>query len=353
MREAKQIDFNGQNIYTGIDVHKKSWKVSIYTEQFEHKTFTQPPVSKTLVSYLQRTFPGGKYHAAYEAGFSGFWAHDELTDLGVDCIVVHPGDVPTTDKERRHKTDPRDARKLAKQLRSGALEAIHVPSIRLREDRSLIRQRKTLRKEETRVKNRIKQFLHFRGIDIPPHFSNSYWSGAFIKWLEELSLYCDTGTATLSSLLRQLSSRRKELASLSRDIRILSKTEAYRDKVAYLRSLSGIGALSAMIWLSELGDIHRFRNFDQLCSYVGLVPWEHSSGEHETTGGLDRRGNKVLRTVLIENAWVAVRKDPELMLAYSQYIKRMKGQQAIVRIARKLLRRIRFVLVNEQVLERV
>ncbi len=54
MREAKQIDFNGQNIYTGIDVHKKSWQVSIYTEQFEHKTFTQPPVSKTLASYLQR-----------------------------------------------------------------------------------------------------------------------------------------------------------------------------------------------------------------------------------------------------------------------------------------------------------
>lgn len=350
MREAKPIDFNGQNIYAGIDVHKKSWQVSIYTEQFEHKTFTQPPVSGILVSYLHRVFPGGDYHAVYEAGFSGFWAHDELKDLGVNCIVVHPGDVPTTDKERRHKTDPRDSRKLAKQLRSGALEAIHIPSLRLREDRSLIRQRKTMRKEETRVKNRIKQFLLFRGVDIPAHFGSGYWSGSFIKWLEELSLYCETGTATLSSLLRQLSSRRKELACLSRDIRALSKTEAYCDRVKFLSSLSGIGALSAMIWLTELGDIHRFRTFDQLCSYVGLVPWEHSSGDHETTGGLDRRGNKVLRTLLIENAWVAVRKDPELMLAYSQYVKRMKGQQAIVRIARKLLRRIRFVLVNEQCL---
>ncbi|NQV13886.1 IS110 family transposase [bacterium] len=351
MREAKQIDFDGQNIYVGIDVHKKSWQVSIYTEQFEHKTFTQPPVSEKLVSYLQRVFPGGEYHAVYEAGFSGFWTHDELKDMGVDCMVVHPGDVPTTDKERRHKTDSRDSRKLAKQLRSGDLSAIHVPGVRLREDRSLLRQRKTIRKEETRVKNRIKQFLHFRGVDIPVHFSSSYWSGSFIKWLEEVSLYCETGTATLSSLLRQLASLRKELACLSRDIRELSRTAAYRDGVKYLSSISGIGVLSAMVWLTELGNIHRFNSFDQLCSYVGLVPWEHSSGESEYTVGLDRRGNKVLRTLLIENAWVAVKKDSELMLAYSQYIKRMKGQQAIVRIARKLLRRIRFVLVNEQNLE--
>ncbi len=351
MREAKRINFVGQNIYVGIDVHKKSWQVSIYTEHFEHKTFTQPPVSKKLVSYLERQFPGGKYHAVYEAGFSGFWTHDELKGMGVDCMVVHPGDVPTTDKERRHKTDSRDSRKLARQLRSGDLSAIYVPSVRLREDRCLLRQRKTIRKEETRVKNRIRQFLHFHGIHIPEHISSSYWSGSFISWLNEVSLYCETGTATLSSLLRQLESRRHELAHVNSDIRDLSRTPAYLDRVNYLRSIRGVGALSAMIWLTELGDIHRFRSFDQLCCYVGLIPWEHSSGEHEFTGGLDRRGNRILRTVLIENAWVAVKKDPELMLAYTEYIKRMKGQQAIVRIARKLLRRIRFVLVNERCLE--
>ncbi len=350
MREAKQIDFSGQNIYVGIDVHKKSWHVSIYTEHFEHKTFTQPPVSKKLVSYLERVFPKGEYHAVYEAGFSGFWTCDELNRFGVNCIVVHPGDVPTTDKERRHKTDSRDSRKLAKQLRNGDLTAIHVPGARLREDRSLVRQRKTIRKEETRVKNRIKQFLHFRGIDIPAPFSKSYWSRPFIKWLEEVSLYCETGTATLSSLLRQLANHRKELACLNHDIRDLSNTTVYEDRVKYLISISGIGILSAMVWLTELGNIRRFNNFDQLSSYVGLVPYEHSSGEHEYTGGLDHRGNKVLRTLLIENAWVAVRKDSELMMAYSEYVKRMKGQQAIVRIARKLLRRIRFVLVNEKCL---
>ena len=113
MRQAKHADFSGQNIYAGLDVHRKSWKVTIYTEAFEHKTFTQPPNPKKLVSYLERVFPNASYHAVYEAGFSGFWTHDALTKMGVNCTVVHPGDVPTADKDRRPKTDARDSRKLA------------------------------------------------------------------------------------------------------------------------------------------------------------------------------------------------------------------------------------------------
>ena len=91
----------------------KRWKVSIYTEAFKHKTFTQPPNPKKLVSYLQRVFPNAHDHAAYEAGFSGLWTYDALTKMGVNCTVVHPGDVPTADKDRRPKTDARDSRKLA------------------------------------------------------------------------------------------------------------------------------------------------------------------------------------------------------------------------------------------------
>jgi len=347
MRQAKHADFSGQNIYVGLDVHRKSWQVSIYTDAMEHKTFKQPPDSQKLVKYLERVFPGGDYRAVYEAGYSGFWTYDYLEELGVSCMVVHPGDVPTTDKERRRKTDARDSRKLARQLRSGLLEPIHVPSLSLRGDRNLVRQRKTVRKEVTRTKNRIKQFLPFHGIDIPTRFQRTYWSRGFIEWLGEISLNCKTGSTTLASLLRQLEFMHQELAQVTHEIQLLSRTSTYRDRVSYLRSLRGISVLSAMAWLTELGDIHRFTSFDKLCSYVGLVPRERSSGEKEITGGLDHRGNHILRTLLIENAWVAVRGDPELIAAYHKYIARMKGQQAIIRIARKLLRRIRYVLINE------
>jgi transposase len=347
MRQAKHADFSDQNIYAGVDVHKKSWRVSIYTEAFEHKTFTQPPDAKKLVAYLERMFPGGDYHAVYEAGFSGFWTHDELARMGVNCTVVHPGDVPTTDKERRHKTDSRDSRKLAKQLRSGTLEAIHIPSVLQRENRCLVRQRKTVSRDAARVKTRIKHFLHFHGINIPPRFNSGYLSANYLNWISQRSLSCDAGQATLISLLRQYKSHRKELTMLNREIRSLSRTPAYQEDVNHLISVPGIGRLSAMIWLTELGDIHRFKSFDKLCSYIGLIPIEHSSGETVHTGSLDHRGNKILRTLLIENAWVAVRSDRELIAAYHQYIGRMKGQMAIIRIARKLLARIRYVLMHK------
>lgn len=89
-----QLDFAGHTIFAGMDVGKKSWKICILTEVLEHKTFTQPPSVSVLVNSLHRNFPGARYRAAYEAGYCGFWIHDELVQCGVDCIVVNPADCP-------------------------------------------------------------------------------------------------------------------------------------------------------------------------------------------------------------------------------------------------------------------
>jgi len=72
MNHVSKLDFTGQPIYVGLDVHKNSWSVSIYSQHCEHKTFTQPPKVDKLSTYLKRTFPGATYHSVYEAGFSGF-----------------------------------------------------------------------------------------------------------------------------------------------------------------------------------------------------------------------------------------------------------------------------------------
>ena len=97
--------------------------------------------------------------------------------------------------------------------------------------------------------------------------------------------------------------------------------------------------------LTELETIHRFPSFDELCSYVGLIPSSNSSGEKEAIGDLTSRGH-VLRSMIIESAWTAARIDPALNISYNQYCKRMEANKAIIRIATKLLNRIRFVLKN-------
>lgn len=99
---------------------------------------------------------------------------------------------------------------------------------------------------------------------------------------------------------------------------------------------------------TELIDINRFSNFDSLCSFVGLVPSTHSSGLTEYSKGISFRHNKFLRPLIVESAWVAVKKDPALMLKYHKLCKVMPKQKAIIRIAKKLLRRIRHVWINNE-----
>ena len=106
-----------------------------------------------------------------------------------------------------------------------------------------------------------------------------------------------------------------------------------------------------MVLLTELADINRFRNKDHLASYLGLSPGENSSGDKERTTGLSRRRNGYLRSMLIESSWVAVRKDPALLMSFTELTKRMSKNEAIIRIAHKLLNRIRYILTHNECYE--
>ena len=345
MEKSNKLDFSGQHIYVGMDVHKKSWSVSIQTEQFEHKTFTQPPEVEKLTHYLQRTFPGATYHTVYEAGFSGFWLHDQLREEGIDCMVVNPADVPTKNKERAGKTDRVDCRKLARGLRNGEIKGIYVPSRVKVEDRSLVRTRQSMVRKQTRCKNQITSILFFYGIVIP---EESRWTKRFINWIESIRMERESGNFALQAHLEELKHLRQIITNLNRTILRLSRAEEYRADVLLLKSVPGISTLTAMILLTELADIFRFPSLDKLASYAGLVPNIKSSGETEYSTGITFRRNAALRGLLIESSWVAVRKDPALIMAFNKLSMRMKKTQAIVHIARKLLNRIRFVLKNRQ-----
>ena len=348
MNHVSKLDFTGQQIYVGMDVHKKSWSISIHTDQLEHKTFSQPPEVGVLVNYLKRNFPGATYTSVYEAGFSGFWIHDQLREQGVQCIVVNPADVPTKDKERAGKTDRVDCRKLARSLKNGEIEGIYVPSRPKTEDRNLLRTRQGMVRKQTRCKSQIKSLLCFYGIHIPVEVVSKHWPKRFIAWLESIRMERASGDAALKAYLAELLHIRQTLVELNHAIRALSLTDEYRDNVRVLKTIPGISTLTAMTLLTELCDIDRFKTLDKLCSYVGLVPNTHSSGETERRTGMTGRRNIQLRWILIESAWIAVRKDPALLMSFNELCRHMPKTKAIVRIARKLLNRIRYVLKHHQ-----
>lgn len=141
MKKVKLLNFEGQTIYVSIDVHLKSWKITIRTEEFELRTFSQEANVSTLVKHLRDNYPGANFKCVYEAGFSGFWLQRELASRGIECLVAHPADIPTMDKERRQKSDKVDSRKLSRSLKNYEIEGVFIPSIELQEARSLIRSR--------------------------------------------------------------------------------------------------------------------------------------------------------------------------------------------------------------------
>ena len=156
-----------------------------------------------------------------------------------------------------------------------------------------------------------------------------------------------SGDMALKIHIEELCHLRQVIAKLNRAILALSRTEEYKGWVSLLGTVPGISTLTAMIVLLELGEIHRFPSLDHMCTYVGLIPDIRGSGEKEHVGGMTKRGHSYLRWLLVEASWVAVRKDPAMMEAFNEYCKRMKKSKAIIRIARKLLNRIRYVLKNQ------
>lgn len=235
-------------------------------------------------------------------------------------------------------------------MRNGDLVPIYVPSSKTIEDRCLVRTRSALVRDSTRNKNRIKSFLYFHGIKYPAKFENSrtHWSKRFINWLEAIELKEDSSKLTLSLLVSECIKLRGTINNVTRSIRKLSQTEAYVEQEKLIRSVSGIGPITAMTFLTEIESIKRFRNNEQLHSFVGIVPSTNSSGKNDKVGNITSRGHSILRTAIIESAWKAVVHDPALIKAYHDYCRRMEPNKAIVRIAKKLLNRISFVLKNNQ-----
>ena len=338
------IDFNGQNIYIGFDVHKRDWKVTIMSEEIVHKTFSQPPKPEVLINYLTKNFPGGRYYSAYEAGFCGYWIHYQLMKFGVNSIVVNPADIPTTHKEKVQKEDKRDSRKIARSLAKGELTGIHIPDFTTIQDRALMRARADFVGDVSRYKNRIKSFLLFHGIEIPPEFGKNNWSNKFVQWLRQIQLSESTGNQSLESYIETYLSLRAQVLKSTRQIRELSKTERYAKNVLLILSVPGIGLINGMNILTVVEDIFRFGNNDHFCSFIGLTPGTHSSGDNNVDTGITPRGHGTLRETFIEAAWIAVAKDPALMLAFHKYCRRMDKNKAIIRIAKKLACRVQFVL---------
>ena len=343
MNNHNRLNFEGQDFFIGNDVHKKNWKVAIRHNNMLIKQFSMNPSPEELHQYMTKNYPKATYHSVYEAGFCGFWIHRRLTALGFKNIVVHASDIPTSDKEKQSKSDKIDAGKLDRELEKGSLNGIYIPTERQEHLRSLFRLYYRCTISSKRVKNRIKGHLYLHGIKMPDNKETSHWSGRFIKWLQTLSFSHAPGKDYLDLCLDELHQHRQRKLAILRKLRRYCREYKISDLIKNLRTLPGIGFKTAIALYTEIMDMDRFPSSDHFRAFVGAIPSLKSSGERTVNQGIVNRRNKYLRYLLIEASWVAIRHDPALLETFDRLTKRMKRQDAIIRILKKLLNRIRYV----------
>ena len=156
------------------------------------------------------------------------------------------------------------------------------------------------------------------------------------------------GQQTLDLFIRQAEEQRALLLDTTQKVRDLSRTEKYAHNMKLLRTIPGIGLITAITLLTEIADISRFESQDHLAGFIGIIPGRHSSGEKDKNTEMTFRGHYFLKRSLIESSWIAARLDPALNMAYHKYVQRMDANKAIIRIARKITNRIYFVLKQQK-----
>lgn len=334
----------GKPIYVGIDVHKRDWVVTVVCQAEEVHHATVVPEPAALIRMLKR-FEASEVHTVYEAGPTGYWLHDALVEAGFDSMVTPPSLVPHVGG--RVKTDRRDSRKLASMLAGGFLRRIHVLTPEERAHRQLLRTRNQIEHHRRQTQNQIKSLLLFHG-KAAPATVRERWSEAHVHWIETLSWKDQALKASIDAMLKSYRDLTDQYKQLTREIESLALTDKYRERAGLLTQIPGIGMFTAMAVLVELQNIERFRRADQLASYLGLTPSQHSSGEKIRMGHITRCGNYQVRTRLVESSWTLIRYDAQAKATYER-IKHQtgSGRKAITAIARRLALRIRRVLIDK------
>ena len=341
-------------IFGGLDVDKKRMAVTFGDHGQLLQSLQMPYSSSHLINYLDKHFAGCKIALAYEVGPTGFGLYDDLTAAGYRCLVVAPSMVPTA-PGKRVKTNRIDSRKLCLSLRGGQLQSIHIPSDVYRELRHLVQLRDSHVGQLKASKQRIKSLLLYEGIPFPEAPRSCQWSARVLRELPTLP--CNASVRfKLDSLLTTLTFHNQQAVAAHKQMRLLcQKDPELTQSISYLLTVPGLGWITASHLVARIGDWRQLGNVRQIAGFLGLVSSEHSTGDKIDRGSITRSGDSRLRNKLIQAAWTAIRKDPELREFYRRIFLRhppkLASRKAIVAVARKLTTRIYSVLKEQRPFE--
>jgi transposase len=334
-------------IMVACDLHDKTMvlKIARGRATAEKVTAANTSAGRTrLIEQLRersQVAGGARVIFAYEASGQGFGLYDELTAAHFECHVLAPTKIARSTQHRQRKTDEQDADQILQLLRGhvlagNPLPSVWIPDAQTRDDRELVRARLDAAEKGVTIKSQIQGLLKRNRLDRPEHLKCA-WTKKASAWLRMVTRDPAVGAstqATLASLLRQWEFLQQEIERLDEALENLARSLRYTAAIGELLKLQGVGLLTALVFLTEIGDLGRFANRRQISAYLGLVPRSYESGEaSDRKGHITRQGSSRVRRALCQAVWSRIRQEGADHAAYQRLVKRNPKHRKIAVVA--------------------
>jgi transposase len=317
----------------GIDLHKKTISVCVVNQErkvLKRRTLCCAEPERIVACFRE----WGEFRAVVEATASYEWLWQLLEPLAQGLVLAHPGKLRVI-AESKNKSDKLDAQVLAEFLALDMIPPAYRPTPRQRQHRTLVRQRVFVKKNLTRVRNKIRRVLSNYNADRPDLFTR-----AGLTYLQEAKKKVSAADQfVLDQLLEEWHYHRRQFQAVGRQLQAFARQAPLKEKEirAVLKSMPSVGPTTVEVVLSEIGDIERFRSNKRVVAYAGLAPGQRESAGRKKELGITKQGSGLLRWVLVQTAWRTVRCSLRWRSVYENLKKRRGSKKAIVAVARRLL----------------
>ena len=294
-------------IKIGMDVHSKNYTLCAMEPVIgeEDRIFANIQVTadyKNVLMFIEelklKLGLDNEYDivCGYDAGCLGYSLYNQLTAVGVKCVILAPTTM-LTQQGKRVKTDARDALMIAQCLSYGGYHAVYIPT----EEDDSVKEYLRMRDDHKDALKKIKQQINALCLRHGYHYDGTKWTIKHVTWLRKLEL-SPLYRETLNEYMASYDEQTAKIECFDKRIEEIAEQERYLEKVKRLGCFLGIKTHTALSLVEETGDFARLVKGNTYAAFLGLVPGENSSGDKINRTGISKAGNRHLRLLLIEAA---------------------------------------------------
>lgn len=333
------------DLFVGVDVHKKSYHVALYLNDAAAIDFVMPAKKEQLTQKLKMAMPALR-QVTYETGPCGYGLARHLSKNNLPISVAATSKILKL-PGHENKTDRIDSRKLAKYAAKGLLVSVKVPTPKQEANRQLYRMRHRQARNLAKVKTQIKSFLLMHDIDEPAGLGK--WQRNAIEQLKRLPLL-KTLRLSLDELLGDMEYYESRVRTLNKTLAEHLNKGLLAQQIAILKTHPGVGTVVACQFATELFHYRDFNNTRQVYQYLGLSPRIRQSGDRSSSGPINRASNPRLRSNLLQAAWRWIAVDTKAKMTYHRLLNNSGGiaQKAVIAMTRKLSGHLWTMMIKDQ-----